>query len=245
MNGPDALGSFSPPPTFAARQEIGATHRFSLNHSQTLASAAYVASLLATYTQHPQVDYVHLFTGVQFTTQGLIGVTDGTFSTPPETLSSVGLVLHLWNQWARGNVLADVAIESGSFASDSFGWMAARDDNPLLHVLARVDGDELGLMLVNHSLDKSARVVLNIANHTPSHLSAQGLLGRAPDSNPGLTIPGIVSPIDGAVLEHWNLGGPGEVWIRTEEKALPHGWPSIRVPRSSIVFLTAQANERG
>lgn len=212
-----------------------------MNHAQTLASAAYVGSMLATYARHPRVDYVHLFTGVQFTAQGLIGVTDGNFSTPPNTFSSMGLLLHLWNQWAKGSVLSNVEVKTPSFSSLDMGWMRGRDDIPFLEVLVRRNGQEIGILLINRSLTESARVELNVSGFSLSRLTARALLGRAPDSNPGLTIPNIVKPVKGAVLERFDRGREGEVWIRTEEARDLSRWPSIRVPRSALVFLHSTA----
>ena len=211
-----------------------------MNHAQTLGSAAYVATMLAAYARHPLVDYVHLFTGVQFTTQGLIGVTDGTFTTPPDTFSSVGLLLHLWNPWAEGDALTDVDVQSPQFASPAMGWMLARDDIPLVDAFVRRSAGELGIMLVNRSLTQSARVELRVENAAPAGMTARALLGRAPDSNPGLTIPAIVGPVEGAALERFGKGGEGEVWVRVEEVDGLSAWPSIRVPRCGVVFLEAR-----
>ena len=214
-----------------------------MNHTQTLASAAYMASMLATYARHPRVDYVHLFTGVQFTTQGLIGVTDDSFTALPDTYSATGLMLHLWNQWATDELLGDVAVDSPTFSSPDRGWMSGRDDIANLDALVRRSDDELGILLVNRSLEESARVELDIADLTATTMEANAVLGRAPDSNPGLTIPDVVDPVEPAVLERFSEGGVGEVWIRSEEAELEEadlmdGLPTIRVPRSSIVFLS-------
>lgn len=208
-----------------------------MNHAQTLGSAAYMATMLAAYARHPLVDYVHLFTGVQFTAQGLIGVTDGTFTTAPDTFSAVGLLLHLWNPWAQGDALTDVDVQSPRFASPAMGWMLARDDIPFVDAFVRRSADDLGIMLVNRSLTQSARVELRVANAAPSSMTARALLGRAPDSNPGLTIPAIVRPVEGAALERFGEGGEGEVWVRIEQVERLAEWPSIRVPRCGVVFL--------
>jgi alpha-N-arabinofuranosidase len=210
-----------------------------MNHAQTLASAAYMAGMLAVYARHPRVDHVHLFTGVQFTSQGLIGVTDGSFTAAPDTFSAVGLLLHLWNQWAVGRIVDSVEVASPVFASPDAGWMRRRDDIPYVDALVRREGGELGIMLVNRSLTASARVALEIPGPPPARVVVQGLLGRAPDSNPGLTIPSVVSPVPGAVLERFDQGGPGEVWIRSEQEPAPAQWPALRVPRASIVFVLA------
>lgn len=211
-----------------------------MNHAQTLGSAAYAATMLATYARHPRVDHVHLFTGVQFTAQGLIGATDGTFATAPDTYSSVGLLLHLWNRWAVGEALAGVEARGPRFSSPSAGWMLARDDIPCVDAFARRSGGELGIMLVNRSLTRSARVELRVSNAEPSGMTARALLGRAPDANPGLTIPSIAKPAKGASLERFGKGGAGEVWVREEEVEGLSGWPSIRVPRCGVVFLEAR-----
>jgi hypothetical protein len=87
-------------------------------------------------------------------------------------------------------------------------------------------------------------VSLNIDGFEPARITAEALLGRAPDSNPGLTIPDIVEPLAGAALERFDRGEVGEVWIRSEQAEELDGWPSIRVPRTSMVFLTIEGADR-
>ena len=207
-----------------------------MNHTQTMASAAYMATMLNTYTRHPRVDHVHLFTGVQFTSQGLIGVTDGDFSSTPDTFSATGLLLHLWNQLPDAHVVPGGDVDAPTFNAPEAGWMEARDDIPLVDALPLRHGDDgLELIVINRSLDDSARLHLQLQGRDAIAIDAQALLGRAPDSNPGLTIPDVTNPTDPAVLEAFDDGQPGEVWIRSESTDDPS---SIRLPRSSVTFLS-------
>lgn len=209
-----------------------------MNHVQTLASAAYFASMLGTYAQMDDVTHVHAFTGVQFTTMGLLGVTDGTYTSTPDTHSGPALVLSQWNAWAEGNVLSNIEVTSPTFSSKTLGWMEQINSIPYLFafVIKSTDDSTLKIMLVNRSLTQSARVNLQITGFEPSETIVSVVTGFAADSNPGLTIPDVVNPAQPAEFARFSSGAVGEIWITSEEGTFMN---SIRIPPASVVFLTA------
>ncbi len=210
-----------------------------MNHVQTLASGAYFASMLGMYALQGDVTHVHAFTGVQFTSMGLLGVTDGTFTSKPDTHSTSALVLREWNDWAYGEVLTNVEVTAPVFQSRTLGWMQGHDAIPLLQAFVVKSGEDssIKIMFVNRSLTESARVQLQIAGMEFSDAVIRIVTGLAPDSNPGLTIPEIVSPVLAAEYSRFHSGVVGEIWIRSEAGPFRD---SIRIPPTSVVFMTLE-----
>jgi alpha-N-arabinofuranosidase len=188
-----------------------------LNHTQTLGSGLYVASVLMALIDSPRTDIANFFHLVDQLFVGWLGMRKGHHIMKPTALAFQLFTEHL------GNILVASHTESPTYDSSlRFERIPPIHSIPYLEALASLDkeGTKLSVIVVNKHFDVPIDTEIILEGFKPvEKASVWTLTGTGLDANLGAELfqaPGINWPeqIQDTLNPRYAKGGPGEVEVR-------------------------------
>lgn len=188
-----------------------------LNHTQTLGSGLYAASVLMAFIDSPRTEITNFFQLVDQLFMGWLGVRKGGYIMKPTALAFQLFTEHL------GDILVVSHTESPTYDSPlRLERVPPMRDVPYLEALASLSGDgaKLSLIVVNKHFDAPIEAEIALKNFEPDgSASVWTLTGTGLDANLGAELfqaPGIRWPkqAQDPLNPRYAKGGPGEVEVR-------------------------------
>ncbi|MDX2149900.1 MAG: hypothetical protein SFV54_04140 [Bryobacteraceae bacterium] len=206
----------------------GSTAGKFVDHTKTLGSAIYAASVFKTFLESSATQMANFHTLHDLSIMGWIGNTDGRF--PPDPKWTPTPRYNAFRLFRRhfGETLVQTSCSSPSFDTPAVGWVDAVPQVPYLDCLASLsaDGKSLYLIAINKSFDNSMDTDIQIAGFVPTaSATTWTLTGDAIDAHNG-TVP---------------LQLPGVTWARQTEDWVNPGFSSGTV---SFTGATSPAGQR-
>ena len=216
-----------------------------LNHTQTLGSGLYAASVLMALIDSPRTDIASFFHLVDQLFMGWLGTREGHHIMKPTALAFQLLTEHI------GEKLVFSQTESPTYDSNQrFERIPPMHDVPYLETLASLDeeGKKLSIIVINKHFDVPIDTEVVLKGFKPvEEASVWTLTGTGLDANLGAELfqaPGIKWPkqIQDPLNPRYAKGGPGEVEVREGSLAQigvrfryafpPHSVTAIEVRRA-------------
>ena len=186
-----------------------------VDHTKTLASGLYTASMMKVLLENPHVEIANFFKLVDPLFAGWIGMRGGK-PIPKPTYLAFQMYTHHF-----GRVLLGSSTVSPTYDSLSVGWVDAVKDVPYLETVASRsdDGRTLYLMVINKNFDQEMRANIDLRGFSPaSEGKAWTLSGPGIDANTGTELfqaPGVkwTQQAEDEKNPRFRKGDPGEVMI--------------------------------
>lgn len=216
-----------------------------IDHSKTLGSALFVASMLKTMIEHPRMEIAHGFDLVDNWTSGWIGTRDGEL-VPRAPFRAFQLYREHF-----GAQLLDSETHSPTYDARSVALVGAVDDVPYLDVISSKNPDQPGLRVVavNKHFDRPIVGRFRVAGFAARSADAWTLTGTAIDAHAGakplfgaaesVFEPQAVADPDG----RFNHGGPGEISYVQTQAALAGSCFEYEFPARSATALVISGVE--
>jgi alpha-N-arabinofuranosidase len=192
-----------------------------VEHTKTLGSALYAASVMKAFIESPQTQIANFHVLNDYSIMGWSGSLNGSFPPAPDWAATARSYAFQLFTGHFGSSLVQSSVVSPTFNSDAAGLVAPVSDVPYLEVVSSLssDGKTLYILGINKDFDSPVDATIAIQGFQPASAgTAWVLAGTGIDANTGTTpiqVPGVVwgtQAQDPQNPQFYN-GGPGEVTL--------------------------------
>ncbi len=210
-----------------------------VDHTKTLGSALYVASIMKVFIESPRVEIANFFKLVENAYMGSIGIRQGRYI-PKATFMALQMFTHHF-----GSVLVQSSTKSPVYDSPAAGLVDRVKNVPYLEAVASLsdDGKTLYVIVINKHLDSSIPAKLSfIGMEAERNGRLWTLNGTGIDANTGTELPfqkemGWVRQAESISNPRFYNGAPGEVSITKSGVALSPRGLEYSFPPHSITAI--------
>lgn len=209
-----------------------------IEHTKTLGSALYAASVLRVLVADPRTTIANEFKLVDSVVQGWIGPRNGQNIPKAPYYALQMFTKHF------GTQLITSTVQSPTYESRSMGWVDGQPAVPYLESVSSLnnDGNQLTVMLINKHFDRAIQAAIQLGSFCPTRdATVWTLAGTALDANTGTEViePGVTFAPQIAVEPdgRFNLGAPDEVTLSSSTLAKPGATFTYEVPARSVVSI--------
>jgi alpha-N-arabinofuranosidase len=206
-----------------------------VDHVKTIGSALYVSSVFNVLLRNPRIEQAAAFKLLDTVVFGWLGPRSGVWTPKP--------AYYAFQLYGKNilPLLVDTSVYSPTYDSRSVIGVPAIQNVPYLDVISTTNSDRSSVVLLvtNRHFDRS--ITANIALKGFSSMgvaTAWTLSGKGIDANSGTDLPpGFVTQAVASPDGRFDLGGPGETWVRSTNPSLSGSCMSYEFPPHSVTAL--------
>jgi hypothetical protein len=232
-------GRYAPQIKIAATEwgplfDVGPYSRL-VDHMKTIGSALYISSVFNVLLRNPRIEHGVAFKLLDTVVFGWLGPRNGVWTPKPAYYA-----FQLYGKHTLP-LLVDSQVAGPNYDSRSVIGVPAVQQVPYLDMVSTTNSDRssVSLLVTNKHFDRSitARIAIHGFSST-GNATAWTLSGSAVDANSGTDLPpGFVEQAVASPDGRFNLGGPGETWVRSSNPDITGSCVTYEFPPHSVTAL--------
>ncbi|HBY62311.1 MAG TPA: hypothetical protein DEH78_21015 [Solibacterales bacterium] len=222
-----------------------------MDHTRTLGSALFVASVLKAFVEQPKLTVANAFQLIDLNFAGWMGPKSETHltDTPGDNQWAPKAPYFAFQMFTKhfGPVLVRSTTESPTYDTPEVGMVGAVSGVPYLETVSSRsdDGQTLYVLVINKHLDSEIRGKVSLSGFQPQGGTAWMLTGSAIDANTGTKLVRGVQWGKQVELARMNKGGPGEVTLRSQPVNVAAAEFEYAFPKHSVTCLELRGSPVG